>query len=95
MGCSSRSDVSIRFLLGEKRPLKFTTTYPEFPEFIISSAKYEIYSKGNKVLEGDMSIDVHDVGMTYEASERGYFDLYIILEIGGAIRKKHFLIDVD
>lgn len=94
MGCSSSNDVSIQFLFGEKKPLKFTTTYPNYPEFIISSAKYEIYSKGNKVSEGDMSIDGHDIAMTYEALERGYFDLYLILEIGGAIRKKHFFINV-
>lgn len=95
MACSNSNDVSIKFLLGEKRPLKFSATYPNYPDFVIDSARYEVYSKGNEISEGTMSIDVHNVTMTYEATERGFFDLYIELEIGGAIRKKHFLINVD
>lgn len=95
MPCSTSRAISINFLLGEKRPLKFEATYDNYPDFVIDSASYQIFSKGTMVSQGSMSIDVHDVTLTYEATERGYFDLYIELEIGGAIRKKHFIINVD
>lgn len=95
MGCSSAKDVSIKFMLGEVRPLKFKASYPNHPEFTIPSATYEIWHRNKVIEKGDMTIDGHELTMYYEATQRGFFDLYIEIRVADSNRVKHFLIDVD
>lgn len=95
MGCSNSKSVAIKFLMGEIRVLKFEASYPNQPQFIINSAKYQIYHKNKLMKEGDLSVDGHYLTMTFNADQRGFFDLYLELEVGATTRKKHFIIDVD
>lgn len=89
------NDGTIKFLLGETRILKFRAAYPEHPDFAIDNAKYEIIHNNVKIKEGPMDVDAHDVTMSYTPDDRGFFDLYIELNIADTVRRKHFIIDVD
>lgn len=95
MVCSSAKDVSIRFTLGEVRPLKFKASYPNHPEFTIPSATYEVWRYNKMIDNGDLTVDGHELTMYWEATQRGFFDLYISIKVADSNRVKHFLINVD
>lgn len=94
-GITVDNEKCIRFLLGEKGPLRFEAISDDGGDFVIDNASYVLYRYNSILEEGPMLIAGHELSFVFEPQERGYYVLEVHYTVGSYDEVQRWEINVD